>query len=120
MFALLRLLARHPITSALTCVGKSAVRLYDDIHAEFFPRQSRWILLIEHHDDSTVELDHPFSDFDVAREYSISRIITTQVGVGDQIGHVIDGHDNQLLFVAFEHGLQTYTANGAETINRYF
>src|SRR5437879_7422208 len=51
--------SRFQMTTNLTGVCKDSGRLYDDIHAELFPRQSRWILLIEHHDASTVELEHP-------------------------------------------------------------
>src|SRR5438552_246482 len=91
----------------------------DDVNPELFPRQPPRIELIEDGHFPAVDLKHSLADFHSSGKNPIVRIVTEQVRIGMQIGHVIDRDDIQIVFVARQHRPQGQPSYSAETVNAY-
>src|SRR5262245_45974416 len=59
--------------------------------------------LVEGDNISAVDDKNPFADLHLAWEYPVRRIITKQVGIGFEIGHIINRDNVQVSFVSLEH-----------------
>src|SRR5688572_19252596 len=107
------------MSSCLTATGKEARGFDDNVHPQLAPRQPRWIFLAEHGDIPSIDLELAFANLDSSRKDSIGRVITKQVSVRMQVGHVVYGDDIELFFVTLEHRAQSETADPTESIDRY-
>src|SRR4029079_15325065 len=100
-------------------IREYAGRFDDNINPELFPRQPRRIELIQDGYLPAVDLKHSLTDFYLAGKNPVVRIVTEQVCIGMQIGHVVDGDNIQIVFVALQHRPQAQPSYSAKTVNAY-
>ena len=105
---------------SVAVLGEAPRALHGDLDAQVAPGQLRRIGLLNHLDLMAVHDHRVVGRLDGAVEAAVRAVVFQQVGVGRQIGQVVDGNDFDVVAAFGKDSAHDQAADPPETVDGYF